>query len=65
MKKILTLTVDELKTINNLLFRGSFGYSLDQSNMAITPLINKISKMIDVLAKPVEVPGTKDEKTKK
>ena len=41
------LTKEELQTIINLLFSGKFGLSAQESNQAINPLVNKLSKMID------------------
>ena len=41
------LTKQELRTIINLLFSGKFGFSAQESQQAITPLINKMSRMAD------------------
>jgi len=40
------LTKEELQTIANLLFEGKFGFSSKEDNQVITPLINRISKII-------------------
>ena len=41
------LTKEELQTISNLLFAGKWNLSLQESNQVITPLINKIARIID------------------
>ena len=41
------LTKEELQTIANLLFEGKFGFSSKEDNQVITPLINRISKILD------------------
>ena len=41
------LTKEELQTIANLLFVGKFGFSSKEDNQVITPLINKISRLLD------------------
>lgn len=45
------LTVGELKNISNLLFTGKWNLSLQENNKIITPIINKLAKMIDGLKK--------------
>ena len=50
------LTKEELQTIINLLFAGKFGFSAQENDKVIVPIINKLSKMMDELPKePVEV----------
>lgn len=46
-KKETKLTVEELKNLSNLLFTGKWNLSLQENNRLITPLINKLAKMID------------------
>ena len=41
------LTKEQLQTIANLLFEGKFGFSSKEDNQVITPLINRISKILD------------------
>ena len=54
--RIMELTKEELQTIINLLFAGKFGFSAQENDKVIVPIINKLSKMIDKLPKePVEV----------
>ena len=43
------LTKEELRTIINLLFVGKFGFSAQESQRVMTPLSNKMSRMIDQL----------------
>ena len=42
------LTKEELQTIINLLYNGKFGFSAQEDNQVITPLVNKISRIIDL-----------------
>ena len=41
------LSKQELQTIINLLFSGKFGFSAQESQQVITPLVNKMSRIID------------------
>ena len=41
------LNTEELQTISNLLFNGKFGFSLQENQRVVTPLINKLAKMLD------------------
>ena len=52
------LTKEELQTIINLLFAGKFGFSAQENDKVIVPIINKLSKMMDVVV------GKKEEKKK-
>ncbi len=47
-RKKVELTKEELQIISNLLFTGKWNLSLQENNRVITPLINKIAKMIDL-----------------
>ena len=46
--KKVELTKKELQTISNLLFTGKWGFSLQENGRIITPLINKLAKIIDL-----------------
>jgi len=48
-EKKIEFTKKELQTIAQLLFAGKFGFSSKEDNQVVTPLINRISKMIDQL----------------
>jgi len=41
------LTKQELQTIINLLFVGKFGFSAQENQRVMTPLSNKMSRMVD------------------
>lgn len=41
------LTKQELQTISKLLFTGKWNLSLSENNQIITPLINKIARILD------------------
>jgi len=41
------LTKQELQTIINLLYNGKFGFSAQENQQVITPLSNKMSRIID------------------
>ena len=43
------MTKQELQSIINLLFNGKFGFSAQENERVINPLINKLSKEIDDL----------------
>lgn len=42
----MNLTVEQLKIIINLLYTGKWGFSLQESEQIISPLINKLSDEI-------------------
>jgi len=48
-EKKIEFTKKELQTIAQLLFEGKFGFSAKEDNQVITPLINKCSRIIDLL----------------
>ena len=50
-KPEIKLTKDELQGIVNLLFSGKFGFSAREGQQVVTPLINKLSQMLDALTK--------------
>ncbi len=46
-----SLTVEEMKTISNLLFTGKWNLSLQESQQVVTPIINKLAQFIDIANK--------------
>lgn len=41
------LTKEELQNLSNLLFTGKWNLSLQENQQVVTPLINKLAKMLD------------------
>ena len=42
------LTTQELQNISQLLFTGKWNLSLQENQQIVTPIINKLAKMIDL-----------------
>lgn len=48
-KKEVRLTKEELITLQNLLFTGKWGLSVQENKQIIEPLINKLAKIADAI----------------
>jgi len=59
------LTKEELQTIINLLFAGKFGFSAQENDKVIVPIINKLSKMMDVVIDKIKPEKVEKDATQK